>query len=76
MYKDFYLKKLTENISLTFNVDCTVRKIAIEASKKCGGLQLFSNNETNGKPVKWFCDIHLLIKISSMKPKVSFLTIL
>ena len=61
---------------MNFNVDCSISKIAIEATKKCGGLQLFAYNETNGKPVKWFCDIQLLIyKVMSKKPKVSFLII-
>ena len=43
----------TENMSMTFNVDSTIGKVVIEASKKCGGLQLFATNETHGKPLTW-----------------------
>ena len=42
---------------MKFNVDCTIRKVAIHASKKCGGLQLFATNETHGKPLAWFVEI-------------------
>ena len=64
---------LTDNMSMTFNVDSTIRKVVIQASKKCGGLQLFATNETHGKPLKWFRIFSYLDKIfSSIKPKFPF----
>ena len=39
---------------MTFNVDCSITKVSIEASKKCGGLQLLVTNETHVKPLTWF----------------------
>ena len=66
---------LTDNISMTFNVDSTIRKVVIQASKKCGGLQLFSTNETHGKPLKWFWNIQLLRQnIFIYKNKIYFKT--
>ena len=65
---------LADNMSMTFNVDSTIRKIVIEASKNCGGLQLFASNETQGKPLKWFLDIQLLRQnIVKYKTKLSLL---
>ena len=45
---------LTDKMSMNFNIDCSIKKVAIQATKMCGGLQLFASNETQGKPLKWF----------------------
>ena len=43
---------------MNFNIDSSIKNVAVHASKKCGGLQLFATNETHGKPLTWLVKIN------------------